>query len=411
MTEEAGDLRLSLFEHLSELRQRLMRSVLAVLVLGTVSLAFAKELFHVLVLPVLKALPEGERALVQTSAVEELNTVIKVGLYAGLFFAAPVILGQVWGFVSPGLYPSERKMAAPFVMAGTSFFVLGAAFCYFVVLPPAFEFLLKPEAVHAQRVDLDLATGELEDVGRLVRTGDLAVAERRLERAEQALASLPGVGDADAAGLRARADSLDPVLDAADRAVARSGQGRDALVEAIGARADARAAAIRGDVATAADALARAERSARTAYEQALGGPEGARGLLLLERFETLRSRLVAAQRGVAVEDWTRPMLSMKEQLNLVLVMLLSFGVIFEIPVVFALLAALGVVTGEGLAKFRRYAIVLNVIVAAILTPTGDPLNLALMAVPMIVCYELGVLAARVITARRRARQAAAETA
>lgn len=91
------------------------------------------------------------------------------------------------------------------------------------------------------------------------------------------------------------------------------------------------------------------------------------------------------------------PMLSISEQLGLVMAMLLGFGVVFEVPVIISFMAMVGLVTADWLAKYRRYAIIGNVIAAAIITPTGDPLNLALMAVPMIVFYEIGILLARVL--------------
>ncbi len=91
------------------------------------------------------------------------------------------------------------------------------------------------------------------------------------------------------------------------------------------------------------------------------------------------------------------PMLALSEQLSLVLAMLLGFAVIFEVPVVIAFLAMIGLVNYKFLAKYRRHAIVVNVALAAIITPTGDPFNLALMAVPMIVFYEVGILLARVL--------------
>jgi sec-independent protein translocase protein TatC len=404
---DAGELRLTLAAHLGELRRRLFKVVIAVLVVGGAALVFSKELFHFLMAPVLAALPQGEQSLIQTSAVEELNTLIKVGLYAGIFFAAPVILGQIWGFVRPGLYPAERKMAVPFILAGTLCFLGGATFAYLAVLPPAFEFLLKPEEVRAQRVDLDVARGTVADAGRLLRAGDLEGAEGMLAQAEKGLASLPA-GGADARVLLARAEGLDSTLDAADRAVARAGTGGAGLSAAIRDRARAREAALRGDVGPAREALAAAETEARTALAGALDGTAGARAQVVAERHAGAIARLAAASEGVAAADWTRPMLSMKEQLNLVLVLLLAFGAIFEIPVIFALLAALGVIDGTELARFRRHAIVVNVIVAAIITPTGDPFNLSLMAVPMILCYEAGIIAAKVIARRRKEREKAA---
>jgi sec-independent protein translocase protein TatC len=101
------------------------------------------------------------------------------------------------------------------------------------------------------------------------------------------------------------------------------------------------------------------------------------------------------AMAAIANDASLSPVLTMSEQLSLVLAMLLGFGVVFEVPVVIAFLAMIGVVNWRTLAKYRRIAIVVNITAAAIITPTGDPLNLALMAVPMIVFYEIGILLAR----------------
>lgn len=92
------------------------------------------------------------------------------------------------------------------------------------------------------------------------------------------------------------------------------------------------------------------------------------------------------------------PILTMGEQLGLVLLMTLAFGVIFELPVVITLLVMLRIIRVQTLTKYRRFAIVANVVLAAVITPTGDPFNLALMAVPLIVFYEVGILAAKLLT-------------
>jgi sec-independent protein translocase protein TatC len=103
------------------------------------------------------------------------------------------------------------------------------------------------------------------------------------------------------------------------------------------------------------------------------------------------------AMAAIASDSSLVPVLTMDEQLSLVLGMLLGFGIVFELPVVIAFLSMIGLVDYRWLAKYRRYAIVINVTVAAIITPTGDPLNLAFMAVPMIVFYEIGIIAARIL--------------
>jgi len=402
-----GELRLSLLGHLGELRGRLMKAGIAVVILAGLSLAFARELFHVLVLPILNALPEGQRSLVQTSAIEEINTFIKVGIYAGVFLSAPVILAQLWGFVAPGLYANERRMAVPFVGAGTACFVAGVVFCYFAVLPPAFEFLLQPEDMRARVTDLRLAEGAVDDAARLLRVGDLAGAERMLDEADRQLESLPASAGGRQAIL-ARLERIAPLFDAAGGRVTQGSPGAAALSSAIVAGHEARALAFEGAIRKAADQLSLAERELGVAFSLGIGGEDGARTQALAGRQAASIARLAAAGEQHALDDWTRPMLSMREQLNLVLVLLLAFGLIFEIPVIFALLAALGIIDGTELTKARRYALVGIVFVAALITPTGDPFNLALMAVPMVLCYEIGIVAAKLIARRRKAREAEA---
>jgi sec-independent protein translocase protein TatC len=103
------------------------------------------------------------------------------------------------------------------------------------------------------------------------------------------------------------------------------------------------------------------------------------------------------AMAAIAADASLAPMLTMREQLSLVLAMILGFGIVFEVPVILAFLSLIGLVTAEGLAKYRRFAIIGNVIAAAIITPTGDPINLALMALPMILFYEIGIVLARLL--------------
>jgi sec-independent protein translocase protein TatC len=98
-----------------------------------------------------------------------------------------------------------------------------------------------------------------------------------------------------------------------------------------------------------------------------------------------------------------KPVLMMDTQLSLVMTLLLAFGIIFELPLVLTFLSMVGIVDHKFLSKYRRHAIVLNVILAAIITPTGDPVNLALMAIPMVLCYELGVIGARIFRKKDQA--------
>jgi len=251
--EPEGEVRASFFDHLTELRTRLVRAVLGICAGVGVVAWFSDYIFRFVMKPVLNSLPEKERTLNYTSYLEPFLVYLKVALYGGLFVAAPWVLYQLWLFVAPGLYKREKKVVVPFIVVGTGLFYSGVLFTYFVVMPFAFP----------------------------------------------ALASI--------------------------------------------------------------------------------AGPD------------------------------MRPLLTMREQLTLVLAMMLGFGIVFEVPVVIAFLAMVGLVTPQFLAKYRRHAIVVNVILAAIITPTGDPFNLALMAVPMILFYEVGILAARIV-GKKKAPEAAAAT-
>jgi sec-independent protein translocase protein TatC len=239
--EPEGEVRASFWDHLKELRTRLLHGMVGVAVGMAVAGVWSEEIFRWIMKPVLRSLPEGQRALNYTSYLEPFLVYLKVALYGGMFIAAPWVLWQVWQFVAPGLYKKEKRVVVPFLLSGTLLFYSGGAFCYFLVMPYAFP------------------------------------------------------------------------------------------------------------------ALA------------AIAGPD------------------------------MRPLLTMREQLTLVLAMTLGFGIIFEVPVIIAFLSMIGLVDASFLAKYRRHAMVVNVVVAAIVTPTGDPFNLALMALPMILFYEIGIVLARIL--------------
>ena len=399
-------LQLSLTDHLAELRARLIRVLLAVLALGVASLAFARELFEFLMTPVLAALPEGSRSLIYTSGIEELNVLLKVGLYAGLFLATPVALFQLWKFVAPGLLSDERRMLGPFVTLGTLFFLLGSGFCYLAVLPSMFSFLLTPdEAALALRGRVDRAEALCADAGRLFLVGEPQRALDFARRAETALgqqgaptttittkAATTATAPRSPTELSGRFARFERLLDGA---IARPGLASEAALRtAIERHAQARALLGEGDW-----------------REAGLRLDEAATGLSDAEAWRALWSthgHLARAAADLEQAAWTRPMLSMREQLSLVLVLELAFGLIFELPLLMAALALLGLLRSSWIRGAQRYAIVGCVAVAALITPTGDVINLSLMAVPMIVCFEIGALLVFIFE-RRRSREAAAD--
>ncbi|MEE9236075.1 MAG: twin-arginine translocase subunit TatC [Candidatus Acidoferrales bacterium] len=132
------------FEHLEELRRRLIYCLVGVVLCVILAVVFWQEIYAVLSVPILKAL-EGmgeEPKLVFTGPLVPIKFALQVGLYAGLFLAAPVIFWQLWLFVAPGLYRHERRFVLPFVIFSSGLFMLGSYFAHRVVLPITTRFLL-----------------------------------------------------------------------------------------------------------------------------------------------------------------------------------------------------------------------------------------------------------------------------
>ena len=136
---------MSLIEHLQELRTRLIRAFIAVAVGFILAYAIADPLFHMLTWPI-REVSGGHVLLIGTGVGEAFYTKIKVALIAGLFIASPVVFYEIWKFIAPGLYETERKLAKPFVFFATIFFVLGGYFCWAVVFKVGYAFFLSEYA-------------------------------------------------------------------------------------------------------------------------------------------------------------------------------------------------------------------------------------------------------------------------
>ncbi|MGH7895467.1 MAG: twin-arginine translocase subunit TatC [Candidatus Binatia bacterium] len=135
------DVRMPLTAHLEELRTRLIRALLALCVGGGVCWLVIERLVAFLLAPLAHLRPE-QSLVIGTGLTEAFFTKLKVALIGGVFLASPIIFFQAWRFVAPGLYERERRVAVPFSIAASVFFVGGAAFCYWLVFPVAFEFFL-----------------------------------------------------------------------------------------------------------------------------------------------------------------------------------------------------------------------------------------------------------------------------
>jgi sec-independent protein translocase protein TatC len=136
---------MSLIEHLSELRIRLIRALIAVGVGFLLAYAIADPLFAALTWP-LRAVSHGKVLLIGTGVGEAFFTKLKVAVIAGLFIASPAVFYEIWKFIAPGLYDRERRMARPFVISATLFFLLGGYFCWAVVFKIGYAFFLSQYA-------------------------------------------------------------------------------------------------------------------------------------------------------------------------------------------------------------------------------------------------------------------------
>lgn len=141
MNESMNEEKMSFIDHLGELRRRLLWSLLAVGILFVPAYYFSNELFEFLMKPLIENLPEGS-SLIFTRPAEGFTTYLKVSFFAALFLAVPFMLYQAWRFIAPALYKEEKQIVIPFIFFGSLFFGLGAAFCYYIASPPAFNFLL-----------------------------------------------------------------------------------------------------------------------------------------------------------------------------------------------------------------------------------------------------------------------------
>jgi sec-independent protein translocase protein TatC len=232
--------KMSFMEHLGELRTRIVRSLIGVLVGLVIAFPLSQRVVDYLARPI----QATGNTLVFLAVTEAFWVQMKVALIAGLFIASPVIMWQIWSFVAPGLYQTEKKYAAPFVIIGSLMFIAGGAFSLFVVTPYAINFLLS--------------------------------------------FARPGL----------------------------------------------------------------------------------------------------------------QPMISIGSYIDFLLKFTVAFGLVFELPLALTLAVRMGVVTPKTLARNRKYAVLGAFIAAAVLTPTPDAFNQMLMAGPLIILYEVGIVSARIFGRR-----------
>jgi len=133
--EEAGG-SMPFLQHLEELRWRLFKSIIAIVIMAMAAFYFAEKLIQLI------KIPFGDYQLYNIQVTGTFYAYLKIALFAGVIAALPVVFYQLWAFISPGLYKREKAVILPMVAVSTLLFVVGAGFCFKIVLPIAFKFLM-----------------------------------------------------------------------------------------------------------------------------------------------------------------------------------------------------------------------------------------------------------------------------
>ena len=152
---EAGLPKMSFLDHLEELRKRLIVSIVAIFVAFLVCWNYADKIFAWIQAPLTKFLPPGDQKLAYTHLTEPFMLYMKVAFFAAIFMASPIIMWQVWRFISPGLYTRDRRYAAPVIVLATLLFVAGGYFGYRVILPGACAFFVETGKPFKQMIKVD----------------------------------------------------------------------------------------------------------------------------------------------------------------------------------------------------------------------------------------------------------------
>jgi sec-independent protein translocase protein TatC len=135
-----SELQETFISHLVELRDRMLRAIVAVLVVFVCLMPWAGNIYDILALPMMNTLPEGTH-MIATGVVTPFFVPVKVTLMVSFVLALPIVLYQAWAFIAPGLYAHERRIGLPLIFGSTVLFLLGMAFCYFFVFNTVFKFI------------------------------------------------------------------------------------------------------------------------------------------------------------------------------------------------------------------------------------------------------------------------------
>jgi len=139
----------SFISHLVELRTRVVRAAIAILIVFVALSPFMKQIFDALSAPLMVALPVGAK-LLATGVIAPFMVPLKVTMFVAFLIALPYVLYQLWAFIAPGLYQSEKKLAVPIIVSSVAMFAVGMAYCYFIVFRMVFQFIagFSPDSVN-----------------------------------------------------------------------------------------------------------------------------------------------------------------------------------------------------------------------------------------------------------------------
>lgn len=328
-----NQVRMTFGEHLEELRWRLVRAILGVLIGMAVAFLFRGRIMMFLVEPfVIAARQQGapERMLALQPP-EVFLVVLKMCFIVGLMIASPYALYQIWAFVAAGLYPAERRSVTRLVPASVGLFAAGVAFLFYIVLPLVLRFLLSLNAW------VPMPSGEPNPILRLI----LSEPGRPESTASHPAVSLPRIPVLDA-------DPADP-------------EPFSMWVN----RGESRLKVFLGD------------------GQWMVADLRPATGLAMVE------SRF-----------------SLRYYISFVTSLAFGFGLGFQVPLVVLFISRVGIATPEQMARARRVIIFSAFVAAAFLTPP-DVTSQILLAVPMILLFEIGLLAAKMSERRREANEQA----
>ncbi len=312
-----------LIEHLTELRQRLIRCVLAFIVGMVICFTVWEPVFNFLTDPICAALVDRAQQcdLILIKLQEGFFVAVRISVMGGLMLSFPYIAFQLWRFVAPGLYKTEKRAFLPFMLASPFMFFLGAAFAFFVVIPLAFDFFL----------------GFQQNAGFMDPAGEETSVHQpaSVESAQQESTAVPDDGG-----------TIGPATGTAPPVVPEAAESTAATTA--------------------------------TGETSGFSWPDLGAG--------TLPAAGVTFQGSVA------------EYLTLTIKFILAFGLCFQLPVLLTLMGKAGLVSAEGLARVRKYAVVGILVLAAVVTPP-DVITQVILFVVVYGLYEISIWLVRRVEA------------